>query len=96
MRKHVVIKLCHPCAATDDQAVSLDGKPARQSSTYGGYTANLAVDRNIATYSYADNGANETNVPAWLQIDLQQICKVNAFYVYGANIGSSVFISPAF
>jgi hypothetical protein len=54
--------------------------PATQSLTYDGdevrYGANLAVDGNVSTTSYADNGEHLHNGPAWWQVDLLVRCVV--------------------
>ena len=48
--------------------------PATQSGTYNGQGAGLAVDNNIDTIAFADNGPG--GPPAWWQLDLTVPCIV--------------------
>jgi hypothetical protein len=56
-------------------------KPVQVSSTFGGYTANLAVDENIKTYWSAATG----DAGEWIQTDLGKPSTVNAIQINYAD-----------
>ena len=61
--------------------------PAKQTENWdpsATYAAGAAVDGNMATYSYTNNGAN-SSVTAWWQVDLGYECLVYNVTVYTPN-----------
>ena len=69
-------------------------KSATQYPTFESYTASLAVDWNLDTFSWAADGGGSTRI-AWWQVDLGGIYQVNSLLLYntGDSYGKAIIMT---